>query len=109
MSCTCRLRSSAFRMPVEYSTISIVRSVRVRAASISRVTSSTVRIVGNRRGTFGYGMSSSRYRRFSVFTKKKRKRRDVELHRPRLEFPLAQQVGLIRRADGRDSAGRAVA
>ena len=59
-------------MPVEYSTISIVRSVSVRAASINRVTSSTVRIVGSRRGTFGYGMSSSRYGRFSVFTKKNR-------------------------------------
>src|SRR5436190_12430910 len=72
MSCTCRLRISAFRMPVEYSTMSIVRSVRVRAVSIRRVTSSTVRIVGKRRGTFGHGMSSSRYVGFSVFTKKNR-------------------------------------
>jgi hypothetical protein len=73
MSLTCRLRISAFRIPVEYSTISIVRSLRLRAASITRVTSSTVRIVGSRRGTFGYGMSSSKYERFSVFTKKNRR------------------------------------
>jgi hypothetical protein len=31
-----------------------------------------VRIAGSRRGTFGKGMSSSRYGRFSVFTKKNR-------------------------------------
>jgi len=92
---TCRLRSSAFRMPVEYSTISIVRSVSVRAASINRVTSSTVRMVGRRLGTFGYGMSSSRYRRFSVFTKKNRSAERWSLHRSRLEFAVAQQVGLI--------------
>ena len=72
MSFTCKLRISAFRIPVEYSTINIVRSVSVRAASINRVTSSTVRIIGNRRGTFGYGMSSRLYGRFSVFTKKNR-------------------------------------
>jgi hypothetical protein len=28
--------------------------------------------LGSRRGAFGYGVSSNRYRRFSVFTKKKR-------------------------------------
>ena len=59
-------------MPVEYRTISIVRCDRLSAASINRVTSSTLRICGSRRGAFGYGVSSSRYRRFSVFTKKKR-------------------------------------
>ena len=59
-------------MPVEYRTISIVRCDRLSAASISRATSSTLRICGSRRGAFGYGVSSSRYRRFRVFTKKKR-------------------------------------
>jgi len=72
MSRTCRCRSSAFRMPVEYRAISIVRSVRFRAPSINRVTSSVERIAGSRRGTFGKGMSSSMYGRFSVFTKKNR-------------------------------------
>ena len=52
-SFTCRLRISAFRIPVESGTISIVRSLSGRTPSINRVTSSTVRIVGSRRGTFG--------------------------------------------------------
>ena len=72
MSATCRCRSSAFRMPVEYSTISIVRCDKFCAALIKCVTSSTLRIVGSRRGALGYGVSSSEYRRFNVFTKKKR-------------------------------------
>src|SRR5205823_1124574 len=33
-----------------------LEGVSVRAASINRVTSSTARMVGRRRGTFGYGM-----------------------------------------------------
>ena len=50
----------------------MVRCDRLAAAAINRATSSTLKSCGNRRGALGYGVSSSRYRRFSVFTKKKR-------------------------------------
>ena len=65
-------RSSAFRIPVEYSTINIVRSASVRAASMRRVTSSRVKTVGKRRGVFGYGRSFRLYARRNGFTKKNR-------------------------------------
>jgi hypothetical protein len=40
-------------------------------------------------------MPSSRYRRFSAFTKKNRRARDMEFQRPWLEFSVAQQVRLV--------------
>ena len=58
-----------FRMPVEYKTISIARTVRFRAPSFGRLTSSVVRIAGSLHGIFWKGKSSSRYARFSVITK----------------------------------------
>jgi hypothetical protein len=45
---------------------------RATDAEINRVTSAVIRSVGRRRGTFGYGMSSNKYHRFSVFTKRNR-------------------------------------
>ena len=104
MSRTCRCRISAFRMPVEYSTISIVRSVSVRAASISRVTSSTVRIVGSRRGHLRIRDVVEQVAPLQRLHEEEPERRDMELHRPRLQLPLAQQVRLIRRGDDPDSA-----
>ena len=50
---------AALRMPVEYSSIRIVRCIRLCAAAITCATSSRLRICGNRRGTFGYGVSST--------------------------------------------------
>ena len=82
-------------MPVEYSTISIVRSVSVRAASINRVTSSTVRMVGRRRGHLRIRDVVEQVPPLQRLHEEEPERRDVELHRPRLEFAVAQQVGLI--------------
>ena len=82
-------------MPVEYSIISIVRSVSVRAASINRATSSTVRIVGSRRGAFGIRDVVEQIAPLQRLHEEEPERRDMEPHRPRLQFPLAEQVGLI--------------
>ena len=72
MSPTLRLHSSARRIPVEYIVISMARWKRLLADSISRIASSRVRIIGNRRGARGYGTSSTGYDLFSVLQKKKR-------------------------------------
>ena len=88
-------------MPVEYSTISIVRSVSVRAASINRATSSTVRMVGRRRGHLRIRDVVEQVPSLQRLHEEEPERRDMELHRPRLEFAVAQQVRLIRRGGGR--------
>ena len=68
MLLTFRWATSDRRRPVAYSTISNVRYNRLGAASISRVTSSGLRITGSFFGFFSNGRSSkSRSRRFSVF------------------------------------------
>src|SRR5262245_38000686 len=83
-------------MPVEYRTISIVRCDRLSAASITRATSSMCRICGNRRGALGYGVSSSKYRRFSVLHEEEAQRCDVKTDRQRSHLPLAQEMRLVR-------------
>ena len=98
MSRTCRCRSSALRMPVEYRTISIValgEGPRRRDQSLRLPPG--VRIVGSRRGTFGYGVSSSEIAPPQRLHEEEPERRDIAARTgPRSELALAQQVRLIR-------------
>ena len=95
MSFTCRLRISAFRIPVEYSTISVVRSVNVRAASIDRVTSSTVRMVGQAARHLRIRDVFQRVPPLQRLHKEEPERRDMELHGPWLKLRLAEEVQLV--------------
>src|SRR5271157_6222738 len=72
ISNTVRWHNSARRRPVAYSIISMVRCIRLLAASISRATSCWSSMVGRRRCRLGNGMWSGRYGRRSVLTKRKR-------------------------------------
>ena len=67
-----------------------------RAASISRATSSTLRICGSRRGTFGIRRVVEQVPTLQRLHEEEAERRDVELDRPRRHLPLAQQIRLIR-------------
>ena len=96
MSATCRCRSSAFRIPVAYSSIRIVRSVRVRAASIKRAMSSVVKIVGKRRGGLRVRQVILATRTLQRLDEEEPQRRDVDLDRARAEVPFLEQIGLIR-------------
>ena len=95
MSWTCRLRISAFRMPVEYSTISIVRSVRLPAASINRVTSSTRQDGRQPARHLGIRDVVEGIPPLQRLHEEEPERRDMELHGPRLKLPLAQEVRLV--------------
>ena len=96
MSATCSWRSSAFRMPVESRTISIVRCDRLSAASIDRATSSTLRIVRQPARGFRIRRVIERIPPLQRLHKEEAQRRDMEADGQRLHLPLAQQIRLVR-------------
>src|SRR4029453_4963474 len=96
MSATCRCRSSAFRMPVEYRTISIVRCDRLSAASITRATSSTLKIWGQPPRGFGIRRFVEQVPPLQRLHEEETQRRHVEANGQRPHLLLVEQIRLVR-------------